>query len=72
MLSFRSCKDLIILAYVNILLSKKVKMLLPLNYKAPYTLSKRKYNLRTNMYLLSFIILVFSIKIVGSSFKDIN
>jgi hypothetical protein len=52
--------------------SKKVKILLLLNYKAPYTLSKGKYNLRTNMYLLSFIILVFNIKIVSSSFKDIN
>jgi hypothetical protein len=47
-------------------------MLLPLNYKALYTLSKRKYNLGINMYLLSSIILVFSIKIVGLSFKDIN
>jgi hypothetical protein len=47
-------------------------MLLLLNYKASYTLSKRRYNLRINIYLLSFIILVFSIKIVGSSFKDIN
>jgi hypothetical protein len=47
-------------------------MLLPLNYKALYTLSKRKYNLRINIYLLSFIILIFSIKIVSSSFKDID
>jgi hypothetical protein len=47
-------------------------MLLPLNYKALYTLSKGKYNLRTNIYLLSSIILVFSIKIVGLSSKDVN
>jgi hypothetical protein len=47
-------------------------MLLPLNYKALYALSKGKCNLRTNMYLLSFIMLVFSIKIVSLSFKDIN
>jgi hypothetical protein len=47
-------------------------MLLPLNYKAPYTLSKRKYNLRTNIYLLSFIIFVFNIKIIGLSFENVN
>jgi len=47
-------------------------MLLPLNYKAFYTLSKGRCNLRTNMYLLSFIMLVFGIKIVGSSFKEVN
>jgi len=47
-------------------------MLLPLNYKAPYALSKRRYSLRINMYLLSFIMLIFSIKIVGSSFKEVN
>jgi hypothetical protein len=47
-------------------------MLLPLNYKAPYALSKRRYNLGINTYLLSSIILVFSIKIVDSSSKDIN
>jgi hypothetical protein len=51
---------------------KKVKMLLPLNYKAPYTLSKGKCNLRTNIYLLSSIMLIFSIKIVGLSFKEVN
>jgi len=51
---------------------KKVKMLLPLNYKAFYILSKGKYSLRTNMYLLSFIMLVFSIKIVSLSFKEVN
>jgi hypothetical protein len=47
-------------------------MLLPLNYKALYALSKGKCNLRTNIYLLSFIILIFNIKIVSLSFKDIN
>jgi hypothetical protein len=51
---------------------KKVKILLLLNYKALYTLSKGRYNLRINMYLLSFIILVFSIKIISLSFKDID
>jgi hypothetical protein len=51
---------------------KKVKMLLPLNYGAPYTLSKGRCNLGTNIYLLSFIVLIFSIKIVGSSFKEVN
>jgi len=51
---------------------KKVKILLPLNYKALYALSKGRYNLRTNTYLLSFIMLVFSIKIVGLSFKEVN
>jgi hypothetical protein len=47
-------------------------MLLPLNYKALYALSKGKCNLGTNIYLLSFIILIFNIKIVSLSFKDIN
>jgi hypothetical protein len=47
-------------------------MLLPLNYKALCALSKEKCNLKTNIYLLSFIILVFSIKIVSLSFKDVN
>ena len=52
--------------------SKKVKMLLPLNYKALYTLSKGKYSLGTNTYLLSFIMLIFNIRIVGLSFKEVN
>jgi len=52
--------------------SKKVKMLLPLNYKAPCTLSKGRCSLGTNIYLLSSIMLVFSIKIVGLSFKEVN
>jgi len=47
-------------------------MLLLLNYKTLYTLSKRKCNLRTNIYLLSFIILIFNIKIVSLSFKKVN
>jgi len=47
-------------------------MLLPLNYKALYTLSKRKYNLKINIYLLSFIILIFGIKNVNLSFKEVN
>jgi len=51
---------------------KKVKMLLPLNYKAPYALSKGRCNLRINTYLLSSIMLVFSIRIVGLSFKEVN
>jgi len=51
---------------------KKVKILLPLNYKALYALSKGKCNLRINMYLLSSIMLVFSIRIVGLSFKEVD
>jgi len=47
-------------------------MLLLLNYKALCALSKGRYNLRINIYLLSFIILIFSIKIISLSFKDIN
>jgi hypothetical protein len=47
-------------------------MLLPLNYKALYALSKGRYNLGINTYLLSFIMLVFSIRIVGLSSKDID
>ena len=52
--------------------SKKVKMLLPLNYKAFYTLSKGKCNLKINTYFLSSIMLVFNIRIVGLSFKKVN
>ena len=52
---------------------KKVEMLLPLNYKALYTLSKRKYDLKTNIYLSS-LILSFSVKItkLGSFFNNVN
>jgi hypothetical protein len=71
MLSFFSFKDLKSL-HILIYYSKKVKILLPLNYKAPCTLSKGKCSLKTNIYLLSFIIFVFNIKIVSLSFKDIN
>jgi len=52
--------------------SKKVKILLSLNYKAPYTLSKERCNLRTNIYLLSSIIFVFSIRIVSLFSKKVN
>ena len=51
-------------------------MLLPLNYKALYTLNKGRYNLRINTYLLSFIILnsevnrVFFVKISNKYFDN--
>jgi len=57
---------------MSVYYSKKVEMLLPLNYKAPYALSKGRCNLRTNTYLLSFIMLIFGIRIVGLSFKEVN
>jgi hypothetical protein len=65
MLPFYSYKDLIVFIYILVYYSKKVKILLLLNYKALYTLRKGRCNLRTNIYLLSFIIFVFSIKIVS-------
>jgi len=74
MLSLSCYKDLIVFTHILLYCSKKVEILLPLNHRAPYTLSKGRCSLKTSIYMLSLILFcgIKMVKIASLSSKNIN